>query len=80
MQKTPASVSFEMEVSAKLNQLIDWTIEHSPKDKHHLTYGDFSEMRTLFNKVACGLSPAKEGLKPEDGGAQYIAVTPAPWP
>jgi hypothetical protein len=80
MPKALTKIGFEMEMNAKLNQLIDWAIEHSPKDTHHLSYSDFAEVRDQFNKVACGLTPLKNEPEPEEGGAQYINVTPAPWP
>ncbi len=80
MPKAPTKVSFAMEVNAKINNLIDWVIENSPEKEHPLSYSDFADVREQFNKVACGLDSLQNEPEPSEGGAQYVNVTPAPWP
>ncbi len=80
MSQAPTKVSFAKEVNAKLDHLIDWVIENSPEKAHPLTYSDFAEVRDQLNKVTCGFDPLKNEPEPSEGGAQYVNVTPAPWP
>lgn len=80
MLKAPIKVGFAMEVNAKINHLIEWIVENSPEKEHPLSFSDFAQVREEFNKVACGLDSLKNEPEPSEGGAQYVSVTPAPWP
>ena len=80
MSDIPTKTSFAMEVNAKINHLVDWVVENSPDKEHPLSYSDFAQVREEFNKIACGLGSSKNEPEPSEGGAQYVSVTPAPWP
>ncbi|HCS64297.1 MAG TPA: hypothetical protein DIW64_09570 [Cellvibrio sp.] len=80
MSKAPEKVAFAMEVNSKLNELIEWIIENTPNKKHTLHKDDFVEVQEEFRKIACGLDAQTLEPEPSEGGAQYVSVTPAPWP
>ncbi len=80
MSKAPEKVAFAMEVNSKLNTLIEWIIENTPNPENSLHKDDFLEVQEEFRKIACGLDAQTLEPEPSEGGAQYVSVTPAPWP
>lgn len=80
MPKASEKLSFAMAVNGKINELIAWVIENSPNKETPLSDADFAEVRENFRKVAYGINPQKTEPEPSEGGAQYVNVTPAPWP
>lgn len=80
MPKASEKLSFAMTVNGKINELIAWVIENSPNKDTSLTDADFTEVRENFRKVAYGINSQKTEPEPSEGGAQYVSVTPAPWP
>lgn len=80
MPEAPEKLAFALEVNSKINELIEWVINNSPDQEAHLRKEDFDEVGENFRKVACGIDPQKMEPEPSEGGAQYISVTPAPWP
>ncbi len=96
MEKTPqqeeeaqeeARRAFVAELWRRFESLQEWAVSHWPDTQHPLSSADFVEAR----KEILGLrSPAgplnqpatRDGAEPapEQGGAQYLDVTPAPWP
>lgn len=80
MTEAPDKVAFAMEVNSKFNELVAWVIEHSPDNKKHLNGEDFAELREGFCKISCGFDAQTLEPEPSEGGAQYVNVTPAPWP
>lgn len=80
MPKAPDKIAFAMEINNKVNELIEWVIDNSPNKDTELRKEDFDEVREHFHKVACGIDAQKMEPEPSEGGAQYVNVTPAPWP
>ncbi len=80
MTKAPEKLAFAMEVNSKINELIEWIIENTPNKEHPLHKEDFAEVHESFRKVACSIDAQKREPEPSEGGAQYVNVTPAPWP
>jgi hypothetical protein len=80
MTEAPEKVAFALEVNARFNELVTWVIEHSPNKDSHLCDEDFADVRERFRKIACGIDAQKMEPEPSEGGAQYVNVTPAPWP
>jgi hypothetical protein len=74
MPKASEKLSFAMAVNGKINELIAWVIEKPLCD------ADFAEARESFRKAAYGINSQKNEPEPSEGGAQYVNVTPAPWP
>ncbi|NYE59656.1 hypothetical protein FHW58_000808 [Duganella sp. 1224] len=73
------------ELWQRFEQLQAWAVENWPDKEHPLSSADFVESRKemlgLRNPAqAPGRSAAQREPEPEQGGAQYIDVTPAPWP
>ncbi|CAN7277574.1 hypothetical protein LJR289_001268 [Pseudoduganella sp. LjRoot289] len=71
------------EVWRRYEEVQQWAIANWPDKEHPLSTSDFVEGR----KEILGLGLAREArlsapaeAEPEQGGAQYIEVTPAPWP
>jgi len=69
------------EVWRRFEEVQQWAIEHWPDAAHPISSSDFVEAR----KEILGLGQKRGGgqrqeAEPADGGAQYIDVTPTPWP
>ncbi|KQV86277.1 hypothetical protein ASD15_29860 [Massilia sp. Root351] len=77
---------FINEVWQRFEEVQNWAIANWPDRGRPLSSSDFVEARKEI--LALGLTgdarldhPAQAGEpEPEQGGAQYIEVTPAPWP
>lgn len=80
MSKAPEKLAFAMEVNSKLNVLIEWVIENTPNKESSIHKDDFVEVQEAFRKIACGIDAQSTEPEPSEGGAQYLNVTPAPWP
>lgn len=80
MSKAPEKVAFAIEVNSKLNALIEWIIESTPNKESSIHKNDFAEVQEEFRKIACGIDAQTLEPEPSEGGAQYVSVTPAPWP
>lgn len=80
MPKAPEKLAFALDVNNRINELIEWIIDNSPDKDLHLCKSDFAELREKFRKVACGIGAQKMEPEPSECGAQYVNVTPAPWP
>lgn len=80
MPEAPEKVAFALEVNSKLNALIEWVIENNPNIELAIHKGDFAAAQEEFRKIACGIDAQSTEPEPSEGGAQYVNVTPAPWP
>lgn len=80
MTQAPDKVAFAIEVNGKFNELVVWVLDHSPDRERHLSGEDFAELRESFRRIACGIDAQAMEPEPSEGGAQYVNVTPAPWP
>lgn len=80
MPEAPEKLAFVLELNAKLKELIEWTIDNRPNKDKPLHINDFAEVQEQFRDIACGIDELAMEPEPEDGGAQYVQVTPAPWP
>ncbi|PIF08684.1 hypothetical protein [Janthinobacterium sp. 13] len=90
IEKTPEQLEearreFIAELWRRFEALQEWAVSHWPDQEHPLSSADFVEAR---KEILSLRSPAgslnqpttRDGAEPEQGGAQYIDVTPAPWP
>jgi len=75
------------ELWQRFEQLQAWAVENWPDKEHPLTSADFVESRKeilgLRNpEQAPGGGPGRllSEPEPEQGGAQYVDLNPAPWP
>ena len=78
---------FIAELWRRFEALQEWAVSHWPDQQHPLSSADFVETR---KEILSLRSPAgslnqpvtRDGAEPapEQGGAQYVDVTPAPWP
>lgn len=80
MTKAPQQVAFALEVNSKLNLLIEWVIENNPNKEAPIFKDAFLAVQEEFRKIACGIDAQSTEPEPSEGGAQYVNVTPAPWP
>jgi hypothetical protein len=71
---------YAREVTRQLDSLIAWAIDKAPVDDPPLSLNDFYEVRKNFLIIATKGHPLYHEPEPAEGGAQYINVTPAPWP
>ena len=65
---------FVGELWQRFEQLQAWAVENWPDKEHPLSSADFVESR----KEILGLRHSEP--EPEQGGAQYVDLNPAPWP
>ena len=90
MEKTPeqqeeARREFIAELWRRFEALQEWAVTHWPDQQHPLSSADFVESRkeilSLRSPAGSLSQPAQQNeAEPEQGGAQYVDVTPAPWP
>ena len=84
-QQEEARREFIAELGRRFEALQEWAVSHWPDQQHPLSSADFVETR---KEILSLRSPAgslnqpsqKDEAEPEQGGAQYVDVTPAPWP
>ncbi|MEG0885540.1 MAG: hypothetical protein RSF79_14140 [Janthinobacterium sp.] len=90
MEKTPEQLEearreFVAELWRRFEALQEWAVSHWPDQQHPLSSADFVESRkeilSLRSPTGSLTQPAQQNeAEPEQGGAQYVDVTPAPWP
>lgn len=83
MLDEPTRRQFINEVWRRYEEVQQWAIANWPDGERPLSTSDFVEGRKEI--LGLGLVPEARltrsaELEPEQGGAQYIEVTPAPWP
>ena len=76
---------FIAELWRRFEALQEWAVSHWPDQQHPLSSADFVEARkeilSLRSPAGSLHQPAQQDeAEPEQGGAQYQDVTPAPWP
>jgi hypothetical protein len=70
---------FELECEKKFDALVAWAVLN-PDKTHGLAASDFSELRENFCRIATTIKASSAEPEPSEGGAQYVNVSPAPWP
>lgn len=76
---------FVAELWRRFETLQEWAVSHWPDQQHPLSSADFVEARkeilSLRSPAGSLNQPSQQNeAEPEQGGAQYVDVTPAPWP
>ncbi|MGV7206891.1 hypothetical protein ACLB1G_03435 [Oxalobacteraceae bacterium A2-2] len=74
---------FIQELWRRFEDLQQWAVDNWPDRDHPLSSADFVEARKeILGLRAPHQSAAtpRDAAEPEDGGPQYVDVTPAPWP
>ncbi|PIG26159.1 hypothetical protein CLU93_0347 [Janthinobacterium sp. 35] len=86
-QEEEARRAFIAELWRRFETLQEWAVSHWPDQQHPLSSADFVEARkeilSLRSPAGSLNQPAARDAAepaPEQGGAQYVDVTPAPWP
>lgn len=86
-QEEEARREFIAELWRRFETLQEWAVSHWPDQQHPLSSADFVEARkeilSLRSPAGSLNQPAMRDAAepaPEQGGAQYQDVTPAPWP
>ncbi|MCM2568229.1 MULTISPECIES: hypothetical protein [Janthinobacterium] len=90
IEKTPEQLEearreFIAELWRRFETLQEWAVSHWPDQEHPLSSADFVEARkeilSLRSPAGSLNQPVQQNeAEPEQGGAQYVDVTPAPWP
>lgn len=80
MTEAPEKVAFAIEVNQRFNDLVAWVAEHASTEGVTLEGDEFAAVREEFCRIACGIHGQAVEPEPSEGGAQYVSVTPAPWP
>lgn len=76
---------FIAELWRRFEALQEWAVSHWPDQEHPLSSADFVEARKEILSLrspagSLNQSAQRNEAEPEQGGAQYVDVTPAPWP
>lgn len=84
-QEEEARREFIAELWRRFEALQEWAVSHWPDQQHPLSSADFVETRkeilSLRSPAGSLNQPSQNNdAEPEQGGAQYQDVTPAPWP
>jgi hypothetical protein len=84
-QEEEARREFIAELWRCFEALQEWAVSHWPDQQHPLSSADFVETRkeilSLRSPAGSLNQPSQNNdAEPEQGGAQYQDVTPAPWP
>ena len=86
-QEDEARREFIAELWRRFETLQEWAVSHWPDQQHPLSSADFVESRKEILSLRSPVGPlnqpaARDAAEPapEQGGAQYLDVTPAPWP
>ncbi|MGK5042689.1 hypothetical protein ACQ4WQ_20370 [Janthinobacterium sp. GB1R12] len=84
-QEEEARREFIAELWRRFEALQEWAVSHWPDQQHPLSSADFVETRkeilSLRSPAGSLNQPSQNNeAEPEQGGAQYLDVTPAPWP
>lgn len=86
-QEEEARREFIAELWRRFETLQEWAVSHWPDQQHPLSSADFVESRKEILSLRSPAGPlnqpsARDAAEPapEQGGAQYLDVTPAPWP
>ena len=86
-QEEEARRAFIAELWRRFEALQEWAVSHWPDQQHPLSSADFVEARkeilSLRSPAGSLNQPATRNAaepEPAQGGAQYVDVTPAPWP
>lgn len=81
MTDKPQAEQFAADLEQRFADLVQWTISNWPDHEHPLAAGDMEDVRRAVHAIAQRLRyPAGEALAPSEGGAQFVNVSPAPWP
>jgi hypothetical protein len=81
MSDTSGKSNFQCELDRRLDELIAWAIASLPEKSSVLTAADFTDIRNSFYKaLTISDDPFSREPEPSEGGAQYVNVSPAPWP
>ena len=84
-QEEEARREFIAELWRRFEALQEWAVSHWPDQQHPLSSADFVETRKEILSLrspagSLNQSSLNNEAEPEQGGAQYQDVTPAPWP
>lgn len=72
---------FINEVWRRFEEVQQWAIDNWPDRERPLSSSDFVEARKEILALGTRSSELKrQEAEPAEGGAQYVDVTPAPWP
>lgn len=79
---------FAAEMARRFEDFVSWSMEHWPNKQVPLTDSDFAVARKEISEMVGPRlgdgqkrTPVEGGVaSPSDDGAQYVQVTPMPWP
>ncbi len=81
MQNEEQRRQFVNELWRRFEEVQQWAVEHWPDAERPLSSADFVEARKEILALGTTTSELnRRAPEPEDGGPQYVDVTPAPWP
>lgn len=81
MSDKPQTEQFATDLEQRFQDLMQWAVSNWPDRDRPLSPADLEEARLAVHAVAQRLRyPEGEALAPSEGGAQFVNMSPAPWP
>jgi hypothetical protein len=81
MSDNPQTEQFAVDLEQRFQDLMQWAVSNWPDRDHPLSPADLEEARQAVHALAQRLRhPQGEALAPSEGGAQFVNMSPAPWP
>ena len=81
MESTQARQQFGNELLRRFEEMQQWAIANWPESAQPLAAADFAAARkSILTLVTMTSEINRHEAEPAEGGAQYVDVTPAPWP
>jgi hypothetical protein len=81
MNDKPQTEQFAADLEQRFSDLVQWAVSNWPDRERPLSAADLDDARRAVHAITQRLRyPAGEALAPSEGGAQFVNVSPAPWP
>jgi hypothetical protein len=72
---------FAADLAQRFQDVMQWAVTSWPDAQHPISLADFEDVRKAVQAIAQrSLHPSGEALAPDEGGAQFVGVSPTPWP
>ncbi|SMP68073.1 hypothetical protein [Noviherbaspirillum suwonense] len=72
---------FAADLEQRFKDVMQWAVTTWPDSEHPVSLADFGDVEKAVKAISQRfLHPSGEALSPSEGGAQFVDVSPAPWP
>ncbi|MGI4849762.1 MAG: hypothetical protein ACRYGK_16745 [Janthinobacterium lividum] len=78
-----AGLAYSAELERRFNDLVSWAVDTWPDSSYAISADDFAAARKNVERLRARFEPGMsqdDAAEPSQGGAQYVDVSPTPWP